>query len=90
MRATQLLSLALSGAGLVAAVPKPQDSQPTTAADAQDDLPTTASPDPNVALDQLAQLGQYANLATTEALGNGTSSKRAPCTPANLKVRRNW
>jgi hypothetical protein len=88
MRSIQLLSLALSGAALVAAIPRPQAAETTS--ESSDDLPTSAAADPVVALDQLEQLADFATLATNELLGNGTTAKRAPCTLANLRVRRNW
>lgn len=90
-------SLALLGLlGAATAAPAPQAETPTTTTLA---IPTEVPSDPSVALDQLEALAsataELVQADVAEGNGTSTSERRAlslfgSCTPAKLRIRREW
>lgn len=97
MRVSHSLALlGLLGAATAAPAPAPQAETPTTTTLA---IPTEVPSDPSVALDQLEALASAtAELVQADvAEGNGTSTSErrglslfGSCTPAKLRIRREW
>lgn len=81
------LSLLLSTA---AAAPFPQDEPTST--DTSTAIPTAASTDIPTALDQLAQLSNFAVNTTQDAVEDASSKSKRDntCTLSNLSIRREW
>lgn len=53
-------------------------------------LPTVASKEIDVALEQLAELANFASENAKESLGADGKQKRGLCTPSKLSIRREW
>lgn len=53
-------------------------------------LPTIASQETSIALEQLARLANFAASNTRDSLDTKSKQKRTRCTPANLFVRKEW
>ncbi|KAK7189425.1 hypothetical protein DPSP01_001414 [Paraphaeosphaeria sporulosa] len=81
MRFTTSVALCLVAA-LSNAIPTPQTDGSAA------DLPTQASPDEAQALEQLAQLAEFAGQTTNETLA--ANKKRDGCSLGNLSIRREW
>ncbi|KAF9735418.1 hypothetical protein PMIN06_002598 [Paraphaeosphaeria minitans] len=81
MRFTTSVALCLVAA-LSNAAPTPQTDGSAA------DLPTQASPDEAQAVEQIAQLAQFAGQTTNETLAANT--KRDGCSLGNISVRREW
>lgn len=53
-------------------------------------LPTVASKDSSIALNQLAELAKFAKDQTESNLNTNSRHKRGICNPGNLSIRREW
>lgn len=74
----------------VLASPLPQEADVSTTGIETQEIPTEASSDPDIALEQLNLLLEAATNATNEIVESGELQKRGTCTLANLSIRREW
>lgn len=79
-KSTALCSLAASVAN---AFPAPQEHASVSATAT---LPTVASKETSIALDQLAALARFASDMTRESFETSSKQKRGLCTPSKLSV----
>lgn len=86
MRFTTPAALCLLVAGFSNAHHAPQETSDEIAAT----LPTVASTEATIAIDQLAELAKFASDASQDALSSSYKQKRGLCTPSNLSIRREW
>lgn len=88
MRFVSSVALTLAAGTLSNALPAPQEPTSTSTIDPAT-LPTEASNDPSVAIDQVAQLVQFAQQQANSTLEDN-ASKRGTCNIYNVAVRREW
>lgn len=96
MRFISSVAITLAAGSLSNALPAPQEEPTTTSTIVSTTtvvetsaLPTEASSDPAVAIDQLAQLAQFAQQQANSTL-EANASKRGTCNISNVAVRREW
>ena len=88
MRINGPATICLLASSLVNAFPTPEETSYFN--EATSTLPTVASIETEVALDQLAELAKFASDASQNALTSTSKQKRGLCTPSKLSIRREW
>ena len=86
MRFDTSTRLCLLAASFANALPAPQEDYVS----ATPTLPTVASKETNVALDQLAELAKFALDNTKDFLDANSKQKRGLCSLSNLSIRKEW
>jgi tyrosinase len=92
MRINGAAIICLLASSLVHAFPAPRE-KPALSSDFDEatvTLPSVASAETEVALDQLAELAKFASDVSQNALTSTSKQKRGPCTLSKLSIRREW